>query len=205
MVMAKTIITKHLAKKDTHKIWKELCKYYDSSMTSVLISTYLTLTSLHTLGWRGSQTIFILHYVEQASIYNEISPEECKDPQLVTFLNTCLSVTPYLSQVLTLHRTDTKAAGVTTALNFNEYIALLLDQAQVHNAGNTNDTNPRARRSVNTHEFLFNDNNPTDFTNYEIYKTEIHNDKTPIELVVNHTEQEPRCPCLDQNTWHFLS
>jgi len=207
--MAKTIITKHLADKDTRIIWKELCEYYDSSMTSVLraqqVSTYLTSTRLHMLGWRGTQTNFILHYVEQARIYNEISPEEFKDSQLITFLNTCLSGTPNLAQVLNLHRTATKAAGVVSNLNFNEYVALLLDQAQVHDAGNTSGTNPRARRSVNTHELLFEDSAPTDFTNYEIYKSEIHDDETPLELLVNRTEQGPRRPRLDHNTWRALS
>ena len=207
--MAKTIVTKHLADKDTRLIWKELCEYYDSSMTSVLraqqVSTYLTSTRLHNLGWRGTQTNFILHYSEQARIYNEISPEEFKDSQLISFLNACLSGTPNLAQVLNLHRTATKAAGVTSTLNFNEYVALLLDQAQVHDAGNTNGTNPRARRSVNTHEFIFEDSDPTDVANYEIYKSEIHDDETPLEYLINRTEQGPRRPRLDHNTWKSLS
>jgi len=40
---------------------------------------------------------------------------------------------------------------------------------------------------------------------YEIYKTEIRDHETPIEILVNHTEQEPRCPRLDSNTWCSLS
>jgi hypothetical protein len=208
--MAKTIVTKHLVDKDTRKIWKELCEYYDGSMTSVLraqqISSYLTSTRLHNLQWKGSQTNFILHWVEQARIYNEISQHPFQEMQQITFLNSCLSGTPNLSQVLTLHQTAKKAAGIKTDIKMAEYVALLLDQAQVHDAGNTHSTNPRARRSVNTHEFIFEDSNPDDSGDtYEIFNTEIHDHETPIELLVNRTEQGPRRPRVDSNTWHSLT
>jgi hypothetical protein len=208
--MAKTIVTKHLTDKNTRDIWKELCEYYDSSMTSVLrvqqISSYLTSTRLHNLQWKGSQTNFILHWVEQSRVFNEISQHPFQEMQLVTLLNSCLSGTANLSQVLTLHQTAKKAAGINTDIKLNEYVALLLDQAQVHDAGNTYSTNPRARRSVNNHELVFEDSNPDEFSdNYEIFKTEIHDHETPIEILVNRTEQGPRRPRVDSNTWHSLS
>lgn len=208
--MAKTIVTKHLTDKDTRAVWKEMCEYYDSSMTSVLrsqqISSYLTSTRLHQLQWKGSQTNFILHWVEQARIYNEVSKHPFQEMQLITFLNSCLSGTPNLSQVLTLHQTAKKAAGITTDIKLPEYVALLLDQAQIHDAGNNHSTNPRLRRSVNTHELIFEDSNPDNTGDgYEIFKTEIHDHETPIELLVNRTEQGPRRPRVDSNTWHNLT
>jgi hypothetical protein len=208
--MAKTIVTKHLVDKDTRDIWKELCEYYDSSMTSVLrsqqISSYLTSTRLHNLQWKGSQTDFILHWVEQSQIYNEVSKHPFQEMQLIVFLNSCLSGTPNLSQVLILHHTAKKAAGITTDIKFSEYVALLLDQAQVYDAGNNHSTNPRARRSVNTHEVIFEDSNPDDFgSNYEIFKADVHDHETPIELLVNRTEQGSIRPRVDSNTWHNLS
>lgn len=209
--MAKTIVTRHLATKDTRLIWKEICEYYDSSMTSVLrsqmISSYLTSTRLHSIQWRGTQANFILHWMEQARIHNEISDTAFTENQLVTFLNACLSGTANLSQVLTLHRTAQKAAGISTPIKISEYVALLLDQAQVHDAGNTHNSNPRARRSVNSHEFLFEDNDfSSDTHTYEIYNTEVHDHETPIELLVNRTEQGgPRRPRVDFDTWKSLS
>jgi hypothetical protein len=144
--------------------------------------------------------------VEQARIHNEVSKHPFQEMQLITFLNSCLSGTPNLSQVLTLHQTAKKAAGITTDIKMAEYVAILLDQAQVHDAGNTHSTNPRARRSVNTHEFVFEDSNPNDYGDtYEVFKTEIHDHETPIELLVNRTEQGPRRPRVDSNTWHSLS
>jgi hypothetical protein len=78
--------------------------------------------------------------MEQARIHNKISNNEFTENQLVTFLNTCLSGTPNLLQVLTLHRTVQKAAGISTPIKILEYVALLLDQAQVHDAGNTHNS-----------------------------------------------------------------
>jgi hypothetical protein len=145
--------------------------------------------------------------MEQARIYNKISDTEFTETQLVTFLNACLSGTPNLSQVLTLHRTAQKAAGITASpIGISEYVALLLDQAQVHDAGNTNTTNPRAQRSVNSHEFLFKENDPpNDSGIYKVFNTEIHDDETPIEYLINRTKQGPRRPRVDFDTWKSLS
>lgn len=206
--MAKTIVTKHLADKDTRAIWKEMCEHYDSSMTAILrsqqISSYLTSTRLHTIGWRGTQTNFILNWNEQARVHNEISQEPYSEAQLVTFLNSCLSGTPNLSPVLTLNRATKRAAGLDPKIKLSEYIALLLEQTQVHDAGNMTETNPRTRRSVNNHEVFFEDGTSTE---YEIFKSEVHNEDTPIEkLMVNRTEQGiPRRPRLDADTWRSLS
>ena len=188
-----------------------MLEYYDSSMTSILraqlISTYLTSTRFHLLNWKGSQANFILHYAEQARVYNEISSEEpFTDKQLITFLNSCLAGTPNLSQVLTLHRTAQTAAGVTKELKFPDYVSLLLEQAQVHDAGNTNTTNPRARRSVNTHDLIFEGADPDDDAEYEINQTEIHDEETPVEYLINRTEQgqKPRRTRIDYDTWKNL-
>src|SRR5512145_886156 len=163
-------------------------------MTSILrtqlISTYLTSTRFHLLNWKGSQANFILHYAEQACVYNKISSEEpVTDKQLITFLNNCLGGTPNLSQVLTLHRTAQTAAGVTKELKFPDYVSLLLEQAQVHDSGNTNTTNPQARRSVNTQDLVSEGANPDDDAEYKINQTEIHDEETPVEYLINHTEQ----------------
>ena len=75
---ARLIVTKYKETHDTRALWTELKDTLGSSMTSELnaqkISTYMTSTRLHTMGWRGTQENFLLHYAEQARIYNEISP-----------------------------------------------------------------------------------------------------------------------------------
>jgi hypothetical protein len=55
-----------------------------------------------------------------------------------------------LSQVLTLHNTATKAAGVKSTYTFEEYVASLLDQAAVHDSatstGGRNQTRTQCQR-----------------------------------------------------------
>jgi hypothetical protein len=47
----------------------------------------------------------------------------------------CLELKSF--QVLTLHNTATKAAGVKSTYTFEEYVASLLDQAAVHDSAST--------------------------------------------------------------------
>jgi hypothetical protein len=44
------------------KIWEEMCEHFDNSMSAQInskISTFLTSTRLHFIGWRGSQASFM--------------------------------------------------------------------------------------------------------------------------------------------------
>ncbi len=87
--MAKTIVTKHLQDKNTRLIWKEICTYYNMSMSSEMrvqqMSTYLSSNRLHQSNWCGSQTAYLLHWKEQARQHNEISATAYSDSQLITF------------------------------------------------------------------------------------------------------------------------
>ena len=107
---------------------------------------------------------------------------------------------------MTLHRTAQTAAGVTKELKFPDYVSLLLEQAQVHDAGNTNTTNPQARQSVNTHDLIFEGADPDDDAEYKINQIEIHDEETPIEYLINRNEQgqKPRRTRIDYNTWKNL-
>ena len=220
--VAKSIVTNHLTDKNTRQIWKEICAHYDTSMSSTLsaqrMSTYLTSTRLHNCNWNGKQANFIVHWKTVARDYNEVSPNQFTDAQLVTFLNAALSGTPGLSNVLQLNNSARKAAGNTTALLFEEYIQLLLDQAQVHDGANIRPTNPRPRRSANVHEFEYQDDHEDIPFSYE---AEVHDIDTPIEhITVLQTDQyrrngntkdssrsasQPRKVRVDFATWNKLT
>ena len=220
--VAKSIVTNHLADKNTREIWKEICAHYDTSMSSTLraqqISTYLTSTRLHTCNWNGKQANFIVHWKTVARDYNEISAEAFTDAQLITFLNAALSGTPGLSNVLQLNNSARKAAGNRDALRYEDYIQLLLDQAQVHDGANIRPTNPRARRSANVHEFEYQDDHEDIPFSYE---AEVHDIDTPIEhITVLQTDQyrrngntkdssrsasQPRKVRVDFATWNKLT
>ena len=143
---AKAIVIANKKDKDTRKLWKELIEHYGASMSGMLraqkISGYLTSTRLHEIGWRGLIQNFILHWQEQARIYNEISEEPYTDAQLIQFLNACVSGTDSLKDVLTVYKTAQSATGTSIPLQFVDYIQKLILAAQVIDAGNNRSTNP---------------------------------------------------------------
>jgi hypothetical protein len=215
---ARTIVTNHLAGKDTRKLWQDLCDKLDNSMTSELLaqkmSTYLASTRLHVLNWRGTQENFILHWKEQARIHNEInSKDKFSDPQLIRFLATCVAGTNNLATVLENHRTSIRAAGKSvTDITFDEYVGLLQLQAQVYDSMKTTSTNPRLKRSVNIHEFEFEGDEDED-DGYEAY---VHDMDTPVDVLTamnNETYNRrtpmnnsgPRKVMMNKETWTALS
>ena len=225
--VAKTIVTKHLTDKNTREIWTEICEHYDASMSSKLraqqLSTYITSTRLHTCGWNGKQTNFIMHWKTVARDYNEISTSPFTEEQLKTFLNAALSGTPGLNTILQLNNSARRAAGNNTDIGYEEYIQFLLEQAQVHDASTVRTTNPRAKRGVNIHELEFDDEGHLGDDD-PLFEIQEHDIDTPIEditgIKVMQTDQnrrnnnsynssqgtsQPRKVRVDFSTWNKLN
>jgi hypothetical protein len=167
------------------------------------ISTFLTSKRLHDGTWRGSQANFILNWKEQSRVHNDISPDPFTDPQLINFLHACVSGTPNLSQVLTLRNTASRAAGVTTPYTFSEYVQALLEQAAVHDAGRTHTTNPRARRSVNQMEIIF-DDNTTGNMEYEVCVHDMDTSIDQLSVFQSDTNPVRRKVMMNKSTWTSL-
>lgn len=166
--MAKAIVLKNIDKKDTRVIWKQLLEHYDNSMSAVIksqqLSTYLTSTRLLTSGWRGTHENFLLNFKDQSRILNDLSTEGFSSGQLIVLLNSAVMGIPHLSQVKTNYETSRRAAGLPidrTTLAFDEYVALLVSQAQIYDASNKVNKNPRSNRQANMSEFEF-DEDPED-------------------------------------------
>ena len=179
----KTIVTSHLADKDCRVIWKELTEHYDKSMTAILsasrLSTYLTSTRLHTLNWRGPQKSAILHFKEQARLYNEIAEDPYTDGHLINMMNMYVCGTKNLAGVLTTHQSARAAAGNLVKLTFDEYVELLVNAAETYDKGI--ETNPRAGKNLrlaNVHDLLGDyedDDEPLDL------QAHVHDIDTPIK------------------------
>jgi hypothetical protein len=73
-------------------------------------------------------------------------------------LNTCFSNTPNLSSSYRVQQCS-QGSGYQNHANLSEYVARLVEQAQVLTA-NTSSRNPRVTRSVNVSELQFDDNEP---------------------------------------------
>lgn len=96
---AKLIIKAHKEDKNTRLIWKELCEYYDDSITTSMTadqhSAYLTSVRLDTANWTKGQVAFLSHYALTMERYNEMSPEaKFSDAHKVRLLQTSWQTRP---------------------------------------------------------------------------------------------------------------
>ena len=212
--IAKSIVTSHLADKDTRQIWKKITEKLGGSVSAEIhsqrISTYLTSTRLDTSNWRGTHANWLIHWREQARTHNEIAKDPFTDNQLIQFLNNAVAGTPHLAQVLKLHRLSARSSGRTLDWSFDEYVSELLEQAQVHDSGNTYSKNPRSRMSANL--TAFDDNEYGDnYQDDDHLDTNVHDVDTPIEVLMSSSSRPPNSSqkttrvLLNKDTWNSLS
>ena len=96
----------------------------------------------------------ILHYKEQARLYELIAPknEHFTDEQLCRFLNLALIGIENVQSVKSLYEDQQRAAGKGAVLTFSQYIELLFNKAAIYGAGRGRKSNTK-NRNLNVHEF----------------------------------------------------
>ena len=105
-----------------------------------------------------------------------------------------------------------KAAGITGKVRFDEFIELLIDQAQVYGQAQKRKKNLSVERQVNLHEaFIFDDDEDSPLYDLEAF---VHNMDMPPELILNQAEWGPTRPSttssgrrkvrMNAETWHSL-
>jgi hypothetical protein len=93
-----------------------MCEHFDNSNVSAnSIQQDLDILDVNTSPFhRRKPSLVLANWAEQSRLYNEMAAkEEFTDNQLISFLNTCVSGTPNLSQVPTTF--NAKAAGIKPA------------------------------------------------------------------------------------------
>ena len=191
----KAIVNKHIVDKDVRAIWAEFEAYYNKSMAAEIRlqqqSTYLTSSRWHTSGWRGSKVSYILNWNETFRQHSEISPQPYTQQQGVRFLNSAISGIPNLRNVLHMNLATRKAAGSTIDLNLEEYTGLLIEQAQVEDSAEMNKKNPSVKRSVNSHDLVFDDDEGNDHQDLE-FENYVHDIDTPAGELLAYQAQHQR-------------
>ena len=124
-------------------------------------------------------------------MFNEISPEQYTDSQCIQFLHAAVTGTS-LAETLTSYTAAIRASGSTVVLTFPEFVGMVIEKAQVHDAARAPQRNPRANsRSTNVHDMTnaVIDNDPA------VYAVNVHDIDTPIDelMVFNvNTGMTPR-------------
>ena len=154
---AKRIIKKYKFNKNIRQIWKEICKYYDDSITTSMsadvVLAYLSGVKLDKANWNKGQAEFVTHYRSQILKLNEIAPDShISDAQGVRMLANVVNGTPNLAPVLNQYRQARKAAGKDISISLDDYVSLLSEQAEIYDNANTR-SRSTYRRSANVHAF----------------------------------------------------
>ena len=123
-----------------------------SQVRSQTLLNYMNGTKLATSGWRGTTQAFITNMTEQQRQYNALQEtrDQLSDKMMVNMLNTSLSGTPHLQDVLTTYFTARKGAGIRDPydITIDECVERLMSAAQSYDHSQTRS----ARRSANIHE-----------------------------------------------------
>ena len=211
--VAKSIVKNHNSTKDTREIWKELNDHMSKSMVGIIktarISQYLTSADISSGTWRGTQTSFISNYKEQARQYNEMSTNPYNSGQLVQFLEQAVMKSSNLSGVRRTQEIARKAAGLTDAITFDEYVEALIEQATVQDSANRQiKAAPKSSRAAYLNEMVFDEPGTNNLLEIDAHDIEFDID-TPVEtllgLEVNQTQLgNKRSPRLGFRTWNSL-
>lgn len=194
------IIVREIDSKDTVKIWTDICKELDGSMTTELrsgqLSAYLTSVKLHEINWRGTQESFILHFKEQArqhTLLNSGAGEAYTENQLINFLKMAVLGTPNLRDVYEQYQL-LKDSGSSKTWTFEEYIQHLVNKAQVYDGAHKGRSNPTVKRIINAHDVLFEDEE-----NIPTYEANVHDVDTPFEEILINVQDVRRPPTFQGN------
>jgi len=140
--VAKKIMNQNCKTMDTRKVWYELCKHYQNSMSSKMHSQELLQhahkNQLINSGHHGANQSCITNFSETIRQFQalQIDKNKLSDQMCVDFLNNSMRGTTHLEGIIDTHYTARKAAGIPDPLNvtFKEYVERLIQAAQPHDA-----------------------------------------------------------------------
>jgi len=157
----KKIVNQNRDTMDTRKVWYELCKHYQNSMSSKMHCQEL-LQHTHTAqlvnsGHCGTYQSWITNFSKTVCQFQALQSDENKlsDQMCVDFLNNSMRGTTHLEGVLDTYYTARRAAGIPDPFNitFEEYVERLIQAAQPHDA-TLGQSRGRGGQSANFHSIL---------------------------------------------------
>mgnify|MGYP000473183994 CR=1 FL=1 len=166
----------HSKTKDAALIWQKTCKTYNKSISTSVngdaILGWLTGNRLDNCNWNQTQGehVTFFWYADKIDKFNEMCPDsKINDMQAVCMLQNLVANIPNLANVLNLHRQTETSAGQSDKITLRECVALLAQQAQVHDNAKIC-AGRNCRRSAATHEL-----------DYEIRAHDFDQDKEDLD------------------------
>ncbi len=191
---SRAVVLNHKEDKNTREIWDAIDKRNGSSMASEIamnqLMSYLTSVKFKGSLWeKSTQNKFLLHFDEQLRQWDERSGEPLSDRMKTRYLSQAVMGVSNLDKVLTTNLSAMKAAGNPNFIRYDEYLRLLIEQADVNDGINTNVVRHNAaRRTVNNAETHFDDD--YEIAMHETFDPDDLDIDTPISyFMVNQAQQ----------------
>ncbi len=174
--MSKTLLEKWSKALDSRNFYEDWSEYFRKTMTTELTaqrySTFITSAKIDT--WKGSQKTFILGFLKQLELHNDIAKTPYSDPQQVQFLKIAVNPEKNLSTVYETQMNARAAAGNGAEITLPEYTAKLLQSAEYYDAQNTCSSPYKTPRNINIYDFFHDDDDYDDELDmFEAYATNI--------------------------------
>jgi len=137
---AKSIVKSHSKTKDVALIWQLTCETCDESMSTSLngdaLLSWLTSSRLDDGKWNRTQGEHLTFCEDKVNKFNEMCPDsKINDMQGVRMLQNSIANVPTLANVPILCHQTKASAGLSDRTTLCQFVALLAQQAQVHDNG----------------------------------------------------------------------
>jgi len=153
---AKSTVKAHSKTKDVALIWQLISETHDKSMSTSLngdaLLSWLTSSRLDDGKWNRTQGEHLTFCEDKINKFNEMCPDsKISDMQGVRVLQNSTANVPNLANVLILCRQTKTSSGLSDKITLRQFVALLAQQAQVHDSGRIR-SGRNCRRSAANHD-----------------------------------------------------
>ncbi|CAJ1953080.1 unnamed protein product [Cylindrotheca closterium] len=197
----KSLVQKYQLTYDAQQIWAKLNDHCTTSVAADTqassLMTWLTTKKLVKSDWPGKHYAFVLHWLEQARLYNEIASDKMANSQFL--LANAIQQTPYLCEIKTSSKLLSAQTG--QSLTYPQYVELVTSAAMAHDMA----MNEQAVVPA-THKALFHDIFSPHNDNMDDYYTQdfdLDVNRQTIEAFQASSYCTTR-PQLDNATWQQL-
>ena len=160
----KDIVREHLVTGDAQKVYADLCHHMSKStgarITAGQTLAYLVNASFDPKTWTHGAKSFILHWTNQARVYNEMVANERRlhPSVLVTFLQKAVKNVDDLRAVATTAEVASGGSGTTISNDFERYKKYLLSAAADYDDVHAPRKSQPGTRLINLTDFDYEDN-----------------------------------------------
>src|SRR5210317_2142686 len=200
----KQLVRKYQSTYDAQQIYVELLEHFTTSAAAATdasdLMTWITTKKLVRSDWPGKHYAFILHWLEQVRLHNEIAPDPLPDSQLRILLENALRPTPYLREIRNTSQILSSQTG--KALSYADYVAICKSAAQTHDKAMEAQALTSGSRRAMYHD-VYDQDSSSNLDTIDTPTFDLDVNMHAIEAYQASQTRKPR-PYLDNASWQQL-